>query len=277
MEVTQSRVRRERMGHIALACSVAHVWYFKGAPSKLSLLLDVAPKALESVIYFAQFIVTSVDAKEQAIVLERLQKESQTARAKIKSDTAVKAASPQTEFEHDLKALQASDLNEDAKGLAENQLHLKLKQQTQNLHDSEAAEDQATLALYQRLSDIIKNLKLASILTEDEYFKLNDHKAASFLRSRHGSRSDLGSYYSNRPQQVSLRFASGSYFYHRPTPHQSHQALAGCRRHAPGRGRPGLTILKVLPVIPSRPPSHGSVIRRPFCHVRSQRFVSSGY
>ena len=58
VEVTQSRVRRERMGHITLACPVAHVWYFKGAPSRLSLLLDVAPNTLETVIYFAQYLVS---------------------------------------------------------------------------------------------------------------------------------------------------------------------------------------------------------------------------
>ena len=75
VEVTHSRVRRERMGHITLACPVAHVWYFKGAPSRLSLLLDVSPKSLESVIYFAQYIVTSVDDKLQAKTHDRLQKD----------------------------------------------------------------------------------------------------------------------------------------------------------------------------------------------------------
>ena len=65
VEVTHSRVRRERMGHITLATPVVHVWYFKGAPSKLSLLLDVSPKNPESVVYFAQYIVTSVDEKQK--------------------------------------------------------------------------------------------------------------------------------------------------------------------------------------------------------------------
>src|SRR3989338_4481636 len=59
VEVTQSRVRRERMGHINLASPVIHVWYFKGAPSQLSLLLGISPKSLTKVIYFAQFVVLS--------------------------------------------------------------------------------------------------------------------------------------------------------------------------------------------------------------------------
>ena len=58
VEVTKSKVRRERMGHIELAAPVAHIWYFKGIPSRIALMLDVSPKALEKVIYFASYIVT---------------------------------------------------------------------------------------------------------------------------------------------------------------------------------------------------------------------------
>lgn len=72
VEVTQSKVRRERMGHIALVAPVAHVWFFKGAPSRLSLLLDISPRALEEVIYFAQYLVTKVDDEKKKVVLEKL-------------------------------------------------------------------------------------------------------------------------------------------------------------------------------------------------------------
>ena len=65
VEVTLSRVRRERMGHINLAAPVSHVWFFKGAPSKLSLLLDISPKALISVIYFSKFLIMSVDEEKR--------------------------------------------------------------------------------------------------------------------------------------------------------------------------------------------------------------------
>ncbi len=58
VEVTKSKVRRERMGHIELAAPVAHIWYFKGIPSRISLLLDVSPRNIEKVIYFASYIVT---------------------------------------------------------------------------------------------------------------------------------------------------------------------------------------------------------------------------
>ena len=58
VEVTRSKVRRERMGHIELAAPVSHIWYFKGIPSRIALMLDVSPKVLENVLYFSQYIVT---------------------------------------------------------------------------------------------------------------------------------------------------------------------------------------------------------------------------
>ena len=61
VEVTRSKVRRERMGHIELAAPVSHIWYFKGSPSRLGYLLDIPPKELEKVLYFASSIITSVD------------------------------------------------------------------------------------------------------------------------------------------------------------------------------------------------------------------------
>ena len=57
MEITRSKVRRERMGHIELAAPVSHIWYFKGVPSKIGLLLDMSPKPLEKVLYFAEYVV----------------------------------------------------------------------------------------------------------------------------------------------------------------------------------------------------------------------------
>ncbi len=58
VEVTRAKVRRERMGHIQLAAPVSHIWYFKGIPSRIALMLDISPKALENVLYFSQYIVT---------------------------------------------------------------------------------------------------------------------------------------------------------------------------------------------------------------------------
>ncbi len=65
VEVTRAKVRRERMGHVELAAPVTHIWYFKGVPSRLGYLLDLAPKDLEKVIYFAAYMITSVNVEER--------------------------------------------------------------------------------------------------------------------------------------------------------------------------------------------------------------------
>jgi DNA-directed RNA polymerase subunit beta' len=75
VEVARSKVRRERMGHIELASPVSHIWFVKGTPSRLGLLLDISPRSLERVLYFAQFIVTSVDEHGKKRALEHLNEE----------------------------------------------------------------------------------------------------------------------------------------------------------------------------------------------------------
>src|SRR5450432_391492 len=75
VEVTRSKVRRERMGHIDLAAPVSHIWFFKGVPSRIGYLLDMAPKELEKVLYFAASIVTWVDDEARTKDMDSLEKE----------------------------------------------------------------------------------------------------------------------------------------------------------------------------------------------------------
>ncbi len=75
VEVARSKVRRERMGHIELASPVSHIWFVKGTPSRLGLLLDISPRSLERVLYFAQFIVTEVDEAARKKALEHVQED----------------------------------------------------------------------------------------------------------------------------------------------------------------------------------------------------------
>src|SRR5437879_4230066 len=75
VEVARSKVRRERMGHIELAAPVSHIWFVKGTPSRVGLLLDVSPRSLERVLYFAQYIVTDLDDDARKRALERLDRE----------------------------------------------------------------------------------------------------------------------------------------------------------------------------------------------------------
>ena len=80
VEVTKSSVRRERMGHIELAAPVSHIWYFKGIPSRMGLILDISPRVLEKVLYFASYIVLESDVKEITVKQVLTEKEYQEAR-----------------------------------------------------------------------------------------------------------------------------------------------------------------------------------------------------
>ncbi len=77
VEVTRSKVRRERMGHIQLASPVSHIWYFKGTPSRLGILLDISPRNLERILYFALYIVTHVDEEARQRALKALDEQAE--------------------------------------------------------------------------------------------------------------------------------------------------------------------------------------------------------
>ncbi|MFN8443626.1 MAG: DNA-directed RNA polymerase subunit beta' [Caldilineaceae bacterium] len=87
VEVAPSRVRRERMGHIELASPVSHIWYVKGVPSRLGLLLNISPRHLERVLYFAQYIVTNVNEDARSRAIQRHERELQMRLSRIEGDS----------------------------------------------------------------------------------------------------------------------------------------------------------------------------------------------
>ncbi|MGH3008476.1 MAG: DNA-directed RNA polymerase subunit beta' [Gaiellaceae bacterium] len=93
VEVTRQKVRRERMGHIDLAAPVSHIWFFKGVPSRIGYLLDIAPRELEKVLYFAASIVTAVDTEKRAADLNGLedQVKAEAERVDVDRDEALAA------------------------------------------------------------------------------------------------------------------------------------------------------------------------------------------
>ena len=76
VEVTKSSVRRERMGHIKLSCPVSHIWFLRGIPSRIGMVLDIPMQQLEKVIYFAAYIVTNVNKDARQKTVEAIEKES---------------------------------------------------------------------------------------------------------------------------------------------------------------------------------------------------------
>ena len=115
VEVTRSKVRRERMGHIELAAPVTHIWYFKGVPSRLGYLLDIAPKDLEKVIYFAAYMITAVDDEARHRDLSSLEAKIGVERASLEARRDSDLDNRMKKLEEDTAALEAEGAKADAK------------------------------------------------------------------------------------------------------------------------------------------------------------------
>ncbi|HEX5140035.1 MAG TPA: DNA-directed RNA polymerase subunit beta' [Dehalococcoidia bacterium] len=105
VEVARSKVRRERMGHIELASPVAHIWFVKGTPSRLGLLLDISPRNLERVLYFAQYVITEVDEPAKKRAIEHLRDEMEKESERREKEWAEMLASVETHRDTDVAAL----------------------------------------------------------------------------------------------------------------------------------------------------------------------------
>ncbi|MGW5365025.1 DNA-directed RNA polymerase subunit beta' [Actinopolymorpha pittospori] len=115
VEVTRAKVRRERMGHIELAAPVTHIWYFKGVPSRLGYLLDLAPKDLEKVIYFAAYMITRVDDEARSRDLPSLEARIDVERKQIEQRRDNDVEQRMKKLEEDLAQLEAEGAKADAR------------------------------------------------------------------------------------------------------------------------------------------------------------------
>ncbi|HUP28506.1 MAG TPA: DNA-directed RNA polymerase subunit beta', partial [Chloroflexia bacterium] len=111
VEVTRSRVRRERMGHIKLASPVSHIWYVKGTPSRLGLLLDISPRNLERVLYFATYIVTEVNETERQNYLDLVRTTAERRINEVIERTQTRIAEMQSGLQEEIAEIKASDLD----------------------------------------------------------------------------------------------------------------------------------------------------------------------
>ncbi|GAB3132052.1 DNA-directed RNA polymerase subunit beta' [Tsukamurella serpentis] len=115
VEVTRAKVRRERMGHIELAAPVTHIWYFKGVPSRLGYLLDLAPKDLEKIIYFAAYVITEVDEEQRHNEQSTLEAEITSEKKVLADQRDVDLENRAKKLEDDLAVLEAEGAKADAR------------------------------------------------------------------------------------------------------------------------------------------------------------------
>jgi DNA-directed RNA polymerase subunit beta' len=182
VEVAQSRVRRERMGHINLAAPAAHIWYFKGAPSKLSLLLDISPRDLESVVYFAQYLVVQVDQKKKKEIVKKIEKEGVEETAILEKNLEAQVKKIEKDIIKEIEQTRKKIKNKEQQLLACEELKLRGKQKIQGLRDELVLEKEKIQEKNKNLLDLIQRIKELSLLTEEEYFRLSAVRGLSFLK-----------------------------------------------------------------------------------------------
>lgn len=182
VEVTQSRVRRERMGHISLAAPTCHNWFFKGSPSKLGLLLDMSPRSLDAVIYFASYLVIEVDEDERKATLASLEQELAQ---KIKErKTVLKKSQEEQEKESKKEVSQIRSKKAPATETADlkiEETQLKFRQKQAVLQDAAAKDVAALEEIYKNITGLVRAVKILDLLSEDEYLKLADYDAGHFI------------------------------------------------------------------------------------------------
>ncbi len=191
VEITQSRVRRERMGHISLATPVVHVWFFKGAPSKISLLLNVSPRAIEHVIYFARYLVLSVDEKERKKSTKLLKEDRKTREDEIKDFYKQKRQLIEKEAKESKDKVSEKIKDKEQLALAISEVDLNARKKEQTLVEEEGNTLGKTLEVFDNLISLVRNLNKLSILTEEEHDELIRRNAADFFEAKMGSEAVL--------------------------------------------------------------------------------------
>jgi DNA-directed RNA polymerase subunit beta' len=267
VEVTQSRVRRERMGHINLAAPVAHVWFFKGTPSKLSLLLDISPRNLASVIYFAQYLVLNVDEEERDKILASLDEKLKEKKKELEKETKEAIVKLEEELKKELSEIKKKVKSQEQRDLTAQERKLKSKQEVASLKETLAAEQQNAEEVFKAVKDMVKKTKKGSLLSEDEYLKLTDYEAAHNLEVGMGAEAILKLINSMDLDKVTARLREQS----RKYTGQRHVKATKRLRVITGLKKAGIDpawmILRVLPVIPPD--------LRPMVQLSGGRFATS--
>jgi len=186
VEVTLSRVRRERMGHIVLSSPVCHVWFFKGSSSPLSLVLDLPQKHLESVIYYASYLVIDVNEKKKKEAIELFLKGIEKRKEDLKKSLKLEEKKIDEDIKDKKKEVPGKAMKEQ-KQLITEELDLAKRQKIAVLSQRLDSESKKIDEISDALIRLLKNLKLGSVLSEDEYFRILEHDIHLFFTVKTGA------------------------------------------------------------------------------------------
>ena len=178
VEVARSKVRRERMGHIKLAAPVAHIWFSKGTPSRIGLLLDLSPRNLDRVLYFAQYLVTEIDEELKEQMTESLHSELETLSLQREENQETVRSQIEQKYEAEIEALKTSS-HSNQEGEQEVEIKIadinhKCSAEIDEALKKIEEESEPALTRVDGLISDIEDLYVTKLLTETQY---REHKS----------------------------------------------------------------------------------------------------
>jgi DNA-directed RNA polymerase, beta' subunit/160 kD subunit len=187
VEVTTSAVRRERMGHIKLASPIAHIWYFKGTSSVLSIILGIPPQALERIIYFALYLVKKVDNEKLKKVVKVIEEDQKNELKKLEEEHKLEVEKIKKDFEKQFQQLKERIPNKEQWEITKQEIDFKQREQLRLSENNYSDKKNRKTAFFERIIKIVKTIKQYDVLEEDDYLYLKEKGVDDFLELGMGS------------------------------------------------------------------------------------------
>ncbi len=259
VEVTRREVRRERMGHIELAAPVTHIWYFKGVPSRLGYFLDMSPKELEKVIYFAAYLVVSIDDKKRTKDLSEIEEAVEAEVEIVEEEFTEWEVKRLKQMKVELKAM------ENAK-VPEAEIQLRTKEIEKEIKQKKAKSD-AEIKVIQEAFSTLKTLKPKTLIENDTLWREMIDKYDEYFTGGMGAEAvrELVQLVDLKSEMQKLKGDLDSKSAQRRQ--RAIQRMKVIKPFADGKNPPEAMILEVIPVIPPE--------LRPMVQLDGGRFATS--
>ena len=259
VEVTRREVRRERMGHIELAAPVTHIWYFKGVPSRLGYFLDMSPKELEKVIYFAAYLVVSIDDKKRTKDLSEIEEAVEAEVEIVEEEFTEWEVKRLKQMKVELKAM------ENAK-VPEAEIQLRTKEIEKEIKQKKSKSD-AEIKIIQEAFSTLKTLKPKTLIENDTLWREMIDKYDEYFTGGMGAEAvrELVQLVDLKSEMQKLKGDLDSKSAQRRQ--RAIQRMKVIKPFADGKNPPEAMILEVIPVIPPE--------LRPMVQLDGGRFATS--